>query len=222
MIELLSGWLKQIVILVLIAAFMDLLLPNNSMERYIKLVMGLLIILAILSPVFQWIRQDLDLNQLAFDTAQMKEEGLPSLSGIQQESKRLTQTQDRLVREEAQRRLEQMITKEVEERFRVKVDQTQVQTEEREKRVGIAQVSLAVRPAEKKENGEFPDIQAVEEVKPVIIEGGGDLERGGRPRKGPSSTQSVWGEKITRFLAKTLGLQSEQVDVEVLQGNQGG
>ena len=56
MIELLSGWLKQIVILVLIAAFMDLLLPNNSMERYIKLVMGLLIILAILSPVFQWIR----------------------------------------------------------------------------------------------------------------------------------------------------------------------
>ncbi|EGK14325.1 hypothetical protein HMPREF9374_0286 [Desmospora sp. 8437] len=221
MIELLSGWLKQIVILVLIAVFMDLLLPNNSMERYVKLVMGLLIILSILSPIFQWIRQDLDLTQLAFDTTQMEEKGLPSLSGIQEESKRLTKTQDRLVREEAQRRLEQTITKEVEQRFQVKVDQTRVQTEEGETGVGIAQVSLTVHPAEKEEKKEIPAVPPVEEVKPVMIDGGRDRERGEARKESSSSTQSVWEEKITRYLAKTLQLEDGQVHVEVLQGNQG-
>ncbi|MFD1428066.1 stage III sporulation protein AF [Kroppenstedtia sanguinis] len=221
MIELLSGWLKQIVVLVLLAVFMDLLLPNNSMDRYVKLVMGLLIILAMISPIFQWIHQDLDLTQLTLDTAQTEEKKLPSLSGIQQESKRLTRTQDRLVREEAQRRLEQTITTEVEQRFRVKVDQIRVQTEAEAKKVGISQVSLTVHPAEKEAKEEISPVQQVEEVKPVRIDGGGERKRGGVEKENSSSTQSVWEKKITRYLAKTLQLQDRQVHVEVLQGNQG-
>jgi len=53
MMEALGGWLKQIVLVVLLATFIDLLLPNRTMQRYVKLVVSLFILMTILSPVMQ-------------------------------------------------------------------------------------------------------------------------------------------------------------------------
>ncbi|MBP1999434.1 stage III sporulation protein AF [Paenibacillus shirakamiensis] len=49
----LGGWLKEIIFVVLLAVFVDLLLPNRSFERYVKLVVSLLILLTLLSPVIK-------------------------------------------------------------------------------------------------------------------------------------------------------------------------
>ncbi len=49
----LSEWLKEIIFIVLIAVFIDLLLPNRSMERYAKFVVSLIILLTLLSPVMK-------------------------------------------------------------------------------------------------------------------------------------------------------------------------
>lgn len=48
-----SEWLKEIIFVVLIAVFIELLLPNRSMERYVKFVVSLLILLTILSPIIR-------------------------------------------------------------------------------------------------------------------------------------------------------------------------
>ncbi|GGH25178.1 stage III sporulation protein AF [Paenibacillus segetis] len=48
-----SEWLKEIIFVVLIAVFIELLLPNKSMERYVKFVVSLLILLTILSPIIR-------------------------------------------------------------------------------------------------------------------------------------------------------------------------
>lgn len=47
----LGEWLKQLVIIVLLAAFADLLLPTRSMQKYVRMVMGLAIIAAMLQPI---------------------------------------------------------------------------------------------------------------------------------------------------------------------------
>ncbi|WDL97022.1 stage III sporulation protein AF [Alicyclobacillus sp. ALC3] len=47
----LGEWLKQLVIIVLLAAFADLLLPTRSMEKYVRMVMGLAIVAAMLQPI---------------------------------------------------------------------------------------------------------------------------------------------------------------------------
>lgn len=49
----LGEWLKEIIIIVLFAVFIDLLLPNRAMERYVKFVVSLLILLTLLSPVMR-------------------------------------------------------------------------------------------------------------------------------------------------------------------------
>ncbi|MGV3135543.1 stage III sporulation protein AF [Brevibacillus agri] len=48
----LTLWLKKIILLVLLAAFLDLILPNTTLQRYVKMVVGLILLLTIISPVF--------------------------------------------------------------------------------------------------------------------------------------------------------------------------
>lgn len=51
MIEWLREWIQNIIVIVLLATFADLLLPNSNMQKYAKMVFGLLVILTIISPV---------------------------------------------------------------------------------------------------------------------------------------------------------------------------
>jgi stage III sporulation protein AF len=51
MIAAVDAWIKGIVFVVLFAAFLDLLLPNSSMQKFVRVIMGLFIMLAILTPV---------------------------------------------------------------------------------------------------------------------------------------------------------------------------
>lgn len=66
--EWLTLWLKKIILLVLLAAFLDLILPNTSLQRYVKMVMGLILMLTILSPVFSLFQ--LSQEELAYRVSQ--------------------------------------------------------------------------------------------------------------------------------------------------------
>ncbi len=47
----LGAWLKELVMMVLLAVFADLLLPTKSMQKYVRTVLGLGIIAVIVQPV---------------------------------------------------------------------------------------------------------------------------------------------------------------------------
>jgi stage III sporulation protein AF len=55
-IPVITAWVKSIVLVVLFASFLELLLPNGSMQRFIRVIMGLFIMLAILNPVIDVIQ----------------------------------------------------------------------------------------------------------------------------------------------------------------------
>jgi stage III sporulation protein AF len=59
----LSEWLRGIVLIILLATFVDLLIPNNSLGRYVKVVVSLIILLTILSPVISFLKDDKAVNQ---------------------------------------------------------------------------------------------------------------------------------------------------------------
>ena len=53
MIDSITVWVKGIVFVVLFASFLELLLPSNSMQRFVRVIMGLFIMLTILQPVIE-------------------------------------------------------------------------------------------------------------------------------------------------------------------------
>lgn len=52
-------WIKQIILFVLIAIIIDLILPSNTLKKYIQLVVGLILILMFLKPVFMIFNMDI-------------------------------------------------------------------------------------------------------------------------------------------------------------------
>ncbi|KGP91923.1 stage III sporulation protein AF [Pontibacillus chungwhensis BH030062] len=55
-----TEWVTQIILFLLLALVTDLLLPASSFRKYIKLVVGLLLILVFLQPVFKLFDIDMD------------------------------------------------------------------------------------------------------------------------------------------------------------------
>lgn len=62
----LSGWLKSVIIVVMFAAFVDLILPGKTMQRYARLVLSMLILLALLRPVVNLLTEPPE-NKLAIE-----------------------------------------------------------------------------------------------------------------------------------------------------------
>lgn len=57
LIALFTDWVKYIVFVVLFASFLELLLPSSSMQRFVRVIMGLFIMLAILNPIIGVVQQ---------------------------------------------------------------------------------------------------------------------------------------------------------------------
>lgn len=98
MLNWLAVWLQQIIAVVLLAGFIDLLLPNKAMQRYVRLVAGLIILLTILTPIIRLLQGDFNarLDQQVENWLQStKNEQLhmPTLEEIQENAKKLQQKQ---------------------------------------------------------------------------------------------------------------------------------
>ena len=65
MIAAISAWVKDIILIVMFATFLEFLLPNSNMQRFIRVIMGLFIMLAILSPVIDLIQSRWTPTQVA-------------------------------------------------------------------------------------------------------------------------------------------------------------
>lgn len=52
-------WVRSIAVLVMVAAFLDFLMPQGSLRRFARVVMGLFVLLAILQPVVTLMHQEI-------------------------------------------------------------------------------------------------------------------------------------------------------------------
>lgn len=212
--ELISDWLRQIVLLVLIATFIDLLLPNHSMDRYVKLVMGLLIILAILSPVFSLIRKDWDVSALGFRSGGTDVQDMTSLEAIRQRGETLGKTQDQLIKEQAEDQMAQSIRREIEDRFHVTVSSVQVKaaTPAANRSPGVSLVSLVVTPEGLGSQEGETSVAPVKEVGPVEID---TMKQ--EPVEQKRTGDDALSRRIRTYLAETWHLRPDQIRVSVEQ-----
>lgn len=80
----LGGWLKQLILVVMLAAFVDLMLPNQAMQRYAKTVIGLFMLLVLLTPVFEIFQKHWDADKLIAEAENLQQSKsmLASADGI--------------------------------------------------------------------------------------------------------------------------------------------
>ena len=66
-VEFISSWLKDIVVLFILISIAGLVMPKGNMKKYIDLVIGLLIIFTIISPFAKLIKMDFSLEETVFN-----------------------------------------------------------------------------------------------------------------------------------------------------------
>ena len=65
MIEFLSSWAQGIIVAVIIATLIEMILPNSSSKKYVKVVMGMYILFTIVSPIIKKLGgKDINLNTI--------------------------------------------------------------------------------------------------------------------------------------------------------------
>lgn len=209
--EFIGGWLKQIILLVLVATFFDLLLPNHSMERYVKLVMGLLIILAILQPIFSLLDKDGNLLSFTPWNSLDPEGNVAALSTIRREGEALQRTQDRLILDQVQKKMSETVKQDVEKKFDVTVKKSEVFVSEDGVRESpaIQRIQLVISP--RRDKGEGGDVVPVQPVEPVVI---GSNRSSSLERDSPSPpTRNKVASRVANYLQQRWELSTEQVHV---------
>ncbi|MBD3918691.1 stage III sporulation protein AF [Paenibacillus sp. PR3] len=168
MLDWLSGWLRNIITVILLAAIVDLLLPNKAMQRYARLVVGLIVLLTILSPLIRLFAGDFNdrvedsMNAWeragASSTAQM-----PTLQQISKEAQRLSNERQRQAASLAERELASAMEQEIDSRLGSEGSVAVVKLSEDGKKIASVLVTIAAAAAEKEQSGE-PNSSSIQPV----------------------------------------------------------
>ncbi len=51
----LSDWIRTLILVVLLASFLEMVLPGGEVRKFVRLVVGLLVVLAVVDPLVRWL-----------------------------------------------------------------------------------------------------------------------------------------------------------------------
>lgn len=66
MIEIIKGWIINIVTIIILISFLEILMPDSKMKKYINLILGFIVMLVILGPIIDALNNNGDLEQDVF------------------------------------------------------------------------------------------------------------------------------------------------------------
>ncbi|WP_027093771.1 stage III sporulation protein AF [Cohnella thermotolerans] len=227
MIAALSGWLTQVVAVVLLASLVDLLLPNRTMQRYVRLVAGLFVLLTVATPVLQWFRNDFG-TKLASGLEKVQwPSGASSaeLEFIEAEGRRLGEARNEQAVRLATAQLAADIRQAVESSGIGSVKTVDVKTEPNGaggSKVAEVELVLAAEDGQPgtsgkgKATGAIADVEPVEPVAPVDIDIGADGRDVPAGADEADAAQPADGElfrRVAELLSNRFGIGQDQVRV---------
>lgn len=154
MIENLSSWAKSVVLAIIIVSILEMLLPNNKIKKYVKMVMGIFILYNIISPFIK------DKNTLSFSQTSIEQYTNTAIENIEVNQ----QSMDKRLEELYIQELEKDITKKVEKQgYSVKTCKVNAKISDNENDTGITKIKLKVeRNIENKEETEVDETNDIE------------------------------------------------------------
>jgi stage III sporulation protein AF len=214
MIAFLSEWMRGLILVIFFAIVLDMILPNNSIQRYARLVMGLLIILLMLSPVLKLAKTPVERMDFTLDSLLSGQgidpngETMKSLDEILKEGQQMQEQSARLTVKQWQDRIAERIKRTVEQQHQVTVESVEVRIKADESGRPQDLEGLIVTL------GRTQNPREVREVEPVII-GKSDSEELFRSKESQVLSQdaTATAADIRTDLAAEYQLKTAQVEI---------
>ncbi|MFN7251149.1 MAG: stage III sporulation protein AF [Anaerobacillus sp.] len=203
--QLLTEWISNIILLILLASVLELLLPNSSLQRYVKMVVGLLLLVIILTPLISIFTKDVDSWVSSIGLSNHLEEKNVQFS-LENKKKEIQQVTLAYISEQVAVQLkrqveEEMITKFDKEVVEVMVDLNDF-LEEDDYLNSIVQVSILLKKVDS-------DIEEGDKTVPVVALVEIDTSKGVEPLQETTTNK----QEILQYLATTWTIPIEKVEV---------
>ncbi|HEY8449948.1 MAG TPA: stage III sporulation protein AF [Bacillota bacterium] len=222
MIEALSAWLRQLLLLLVAAGIVELALPQGSLRRYVDVVLGLVVLVTILSPLLGWLGTDFEATvEQAVAAYEQHLDGRPVSSGdAAAAGQRWSQAEARRVFAE---RLAAAIRQGIEDELGLNVHDVEVRLEE-DAAAHATPVVAAVRvllerraraggrggPVAGSESGDAGGVEPISPVAPVRVRVTGS--DGAAHEEGERVAEPT-ADRVRAWVAERFGLPGERVEV---------
>jgi len=199
--EFLKEWVTNIILFILLATVIDMLLPSSSMQKYTKMVTGLLLIAIILTPIFKLISKDFEASLASIPTFQgTDEKEMENL--IDLKKKEIQASQHAYILEEMAVQLKKDVEEELMEQYGLEIAHIDVQTNEESDQAFPENLQKVVVLLKQPEAG----VESVEVIKSVEINTETPL---------PSQKLTEETENIIALLSEKWNVAEETVEVSV-------
>lgn len=131
--EILTQWVTQIIIFLLLASIVDLLIPATSMKKYIKLVVGLILILIFLKPLFYLFDFDAQqaLERSYSQIMNQQSEGERVENSIKMQKSEIQESQNAYILEQTVVQLKELAKEPLQEDYQVEISDIEFPETER-------------------------------------------------------------------------------------------
>lgn len=214
MISYIGEWISHIVLLILLATFFDLLLPSSRMKKYVKLVVGLMIIMLILSPVLHLLKFDYDQLQLSMEnflhSPQAEEE-------VQRQQEEIERLQREAILEEAGATWERELRESLQHSFPLLVRQIHVALIPQGEQIEVEQLFLEVEELDedqlysaKKETNDVVEAVVVHQIEPIRIDIGQAVDENREEMKMSTSERKIH-DQVLSYLEQEWNISVDKI-----------
>lgn len=194
----LAGWVSNIIIFVLLATVIDMLLPNSALQKYAKMVIGLLLIAIIITPILGLFNKDFD-DILTAATSEFEDQKKKDLGNLtEMKKKEIQAAQGAYILEQMAVQLQTEVEEELMVDYNMKISSIDVgvKNEEEPGVDDLQNITISLEKAEGKENSE---IEAVAKV---------DINA-----DSPSTSNDANLDAVKRFLATSWSVDEEIIEI---------
>ncbi|NYE04971.1 stage III sporulation protein AF [Bacillus niacini] len=202
--EFLIEWVTNIILFILLATVIDMLLPNTGLQKYTKMVTGLLLIAIILTPIFKLISKDFETVMAQIPTFQDSgEKNMENL--IEMQKKEIQASNHAYILETMAVQLEEGVEEELMEQFGLEIAKIELTTKNESQESFPDNLEMVTVHLQQPETS----VTTVEAIQPVSITTDTPL---------PSKDPTEESEKIAAFLSKQWNVTEKTIDVSVEGG----
>ncbi|MBT2645899.1 stage III sporulation protein AF [Bacillus sp. ISL-34] len=160
----LAGWVSNIIIFVLLATVIDMLLPNSALQKYAKMVIGLLLIAIIITPILGLFNKDFE-DILTAATSEFEDQKKKDLGNLtEMKKKEIQATQGAYILKQMAVDLQAEVEEELMVDYNMKISSIDVgvKNEEEPGVDDLQNITISLEKAEGKENSEIEAVAKVD------------------------------------------------------------
>lgn len=215
----LEGWVSQLVLIVLFAVILELLLPTGGFQKYVKFVIGLVLIVALLDPVIKLFHLDPGEIISGLRTGQGSSQ---VMSQTNQQKTEIEKAQSAYIQEEVAVQLKNSVKEELNGRYGLQIERMglsvqQVQPQD----MSLKSITVIVAKSGDKTGAQAggqagaqgSNFSSVKPVKDVSI----NVESQAPPNN--AGMTSAEADKIRSFLAERWGVDKKIISLRMEGGD---